>query len=313
METANKKIILPQINWASYDQIIKSIGEQEDHEGNDDDLLFLENLQLLDGDELSKKGEKYFGLRFIKCEANSALGILYEALLGYPPAELIIQMLYGVKSATRDNALTILKSRGFWYYTDETPLTNLLLIMNEVGLIKYSKKFRTVKILYNPYNEDKKVPKDVFIDPIKPYSNIAWLKKILSSCDSYIYWIDKHFQKEALKYIWEIADENKIKEIKILSLDLENNNLNKNAKEEYFRLKKELKDTKNISLTWYIIDSKKIRDTHDRWIICEKNVWNMPNVNAIMSGQRSEINKSNNHSEILKAFNGYFKNAVEVK
>lgn len=307
------RITLPTSDWLHHDKIIKALGEKDPiHDTSDDVMAFLESLGMVSSNALTDSGYKYFEFKFIKSDPVSAKRILFDKLLTYPPAELIVQLLHGVKSATRSNALSILKNHEYWQYSNETPLTYLLLLMNEVELLSYSKKFKTIRVIFNPNELKNEIPHNIFIEPNKPYSNRTWLKKILGDCDKHIYWIDKHFQKEALEIIWEIADGNKINEIKILSLNLGVEHISKQTKDDYLRLKKELFETKKIILLWFEIDSKLIRDAHDRWIICAKNAWNIPNVNAIISGQRSEINKSINRSEVLAAFSNYLKMAKEI-
>jgi hypothetical protein len=57
---------------------------------------------------------------------------------------------------------------------------------------------------------------------------------------------------------------------------------------------------------WRVIDSTKIRDTHDRWIIGDESARNVPNVNAIISGQHSELNLSSQRDEISQLFEAYW-------
>lgn len=310
----NEETILPFHPWAFYDEIIKGLGEDEDLGVDKDNLLFLQNLGFITNPtvpELTKIGLNYFEAKFIKTENKLALEILQNSLSNYPPTQAILQLLWGVKKPTRDNALSILKNRGFWHYEDQSPLTSLLLIMNESGLITYSKRDRTVKILANPTDSTKPLPSNVLIEPNKPYSNIVLLKRVLESCTGFIYWFDKHFQKDGLEIIWEIADANRMKEIKILSLDLGDQNLSKKSRNYYKRLKTELAN-KGINLTWYVIDSKMVKDVHDRWILGEKRGWNVPNINAILSGQSSEIIETGNVDELVSMFKNYLKKAEVI-
>jgi hypothetical protein len=167
-----------------------------------------------------------------------------------------------------------------------------------------------VKILISP--DAPHVPKNVFIDPSRPFSNILWIKRVLAECDGSILWFDKHFQKEAFEWLWAIADANKIKKIHVLSLDLGEANLNTEAKKSYQRFKREMLN-KGIEVLWRVIDSKLLRDTHDRWIMDNKKyLRNVPNVNAISSGQRSEMSKSENYSDVYPAFNNYWSKATDV-
>lgn len=310
----HENIILPHHQWLFYERIIKTLGENEEPKCSHNDLIFLQNLELIttsSSPKLTEHGKSYFENKFIRLNDSKPLRILERSLLVYPPAQAIAQLLWGVKNSKWENALAVLKNRGFWRYINKSPLTNLLLIMNSSGLIVYSKRTKTIRVIKNPVNADAQVPSNIFIEPSKPYSNIVMLKKALSSCTGYIYWLDKHFQKEALEILWEAVDPNRINEISILSLNLGGKNLNSKAKRDYGRLKTEFLN-RGVKLNWYVIDSKLIRDTHDRWILGENLGWNVPNVNSIISGQRSEIMSSSNYKSMAEIFNEYLKNATEL-
>lgn len=309
----NNEYLLPQKTWDTYKKIIKAIAENEETDASDDDINFLKSIYFVDStssNSLTEEGKIYYDNLFIKSELEKSNNQLKKALLQFPPCEVILQLLFGIKNPTRNNVLSILKSRGFWCYIDETPLTNLLLLMNSVGLITYSKKFKTIKILYNPASEELTIPTSIFIDPTTPYGNKIWLKRILSNCKGFIYWLDKHFTSSGLEYLWETADANKIKDIKILSLGLESHITTRILK-EYKDLKKEF-SLRGISLEWLKIDNSLIRDTHDRWILSDGMGWNLPDINTIMSGSRADINKSGSFNEMKIVFLEYLKSAKEI-
>lgn len=297
--------MLPSKNWQVYDDIIKALGEQEETLISDE-LDFLEEIGMITSStspELTDDGDAYFQARFIQNDKTAGIEILKTLLLKYRPVEALVQLLWGVRAASKENALTILKSRGFWDCSGSAPLTHLLVLLNQVGIVTYSRKTGSLKINVNPNLEETKSPPNIFVDPDKPYSNLMWLRRILSDCKGYIYWLDKHFYKEGLEQIWEVADGERINEVKIISLELKDN-LTKNAKKEYKKLQAELAK-RDISLEWYVIDSKDIRDDHDRWIIGDGSLRNVPNVHAILNGQRSELNESSNHDEMIKVFRDY--------
>ncbi len=309
----NDEYLLPQRTWNAYEKITKAIAEDEKPDASNDDINFLRSIHFVDStldNGLTKLGKTYYDNKFIRSELEKANGELKKGLLQFPPCEAILQLLFGVKIPKKDNALSILKSRGFWCYADESPLVNLLLMMNSAGLITYSKKFKTIKVLYNPTLEETKIPSSIFIEPTRPYGNKIWLKRVLLGCKGYIYWLDKHFTSTGLEYLWETADANKIKDIKILSLGL-NEHVTIRAVREYKDLKKELFN-KGMTLEWLKIDNTLIRDTHDRWILSDKMAWNLPDVNTIMSGNRSDINKSGSNKEMEVAFLDYLKHAEEI-
>lgn len=302
---------LPEHPWQRYKDLLKqAIENQEQIIG--DEFEFLRGIGFLRDDldhSATDLGKRYYDATYIKNDDAASTTILAEALLSFAPIEALIQLLHGVKNATRDNALAVLKSRGYWRFDDEKPLTHLLNVLNTAGLVTYSKKHRTLKVLHNPHDPSLAAPSSMFVDPATPYSNIQWLRKILRECNDHIYWLDKHFLKKGLEFIWEVADANKVREIVILSISLREHD--KSTTKEYRKLKDELSQ-KGISLKWMIIDSKLIRDTHDRWILSKDGGWNVPDISTIVSGSRSEIHKSSNLNDVERAFLGYKKLSKEL-
>lgn len=305
---------LLQNNWKIVLTNIKTAGEDGsvncDHDNN---YLFWEGIGIFNPSSpgvLSNAGKAIFEALYIRCDGGEKQ-IMQKLLLSYPPVIAMQQYLWGVANITVSQVLSTLKITGHWSYGVKGTLVHFLDLLNYVGIIKYQKSKQKIEILISP--DVQPLPKNIFINPDRPYSNIVCVKKILGECNEYIYWLDKHFQKEGLEWIWAIADANKIKEVKILSLGLADSNLNATTKKEYKRFKKEL-CLKGIQAEWRIVDSKNIKDTHDRWIIGgKKYLKNVPNVNAISSGQRSEITSSDNHKEVLSAFNAYWANGEEIQ
>lgn len=307
-------IHLPQNNWRKFLPFIRQSGENGYVNPQDlgDDYKFLEGLGIFSRSavgELTQTGRSIFESLFIRCD-NEELELIQNLLLSFPPTIAIQQYLWGVKNIKVDQVLTVLKATGYWFCDSIQPLTHFLDMLNYAGVISYGKKNRVIKILISPDTQD--VPKNVFIDPTRPFSNILWIKKILGECSGSIYWLDKHFQKDAFDWLWAIANAEKIHEIRILSLDLGENNLGKDALNTYKRFKQEMQN-KGISVDWSTIDSTLIRDAHDRWIFDDHGyVRNTPNVNAILSGQRSEISRSDNYELVFESFAKYWEKSNTV-
>jgi hypothetical protein len=312
--TMMEQLLLPQNSWKKLLPYIQSAGERESIGKSElgDDYKFLLDIGIFaeaSDDLLTDTGRAFFEAVFIRCDGSDT-EILQHLLLQYPITVALQQYLWGVKDVKIEQVLTVLKSTGFWSYSSIEPMTHFLDLLNQAGIISYSRKLRQVKILISP--DAPHVPKNVFIDPSRPFSNILWIKRVLAECDGSILWFDKHFQKEAFEWLWAIADANKIKKIHVLSLDLGEANLNTEAKKSYQRFKREMLN-KGIEVLWRVIDSKLLRDTHDRWIMDNKKyLRNVPNVNAISSGQRSEMSKSENYSDVYPAFNNYWSKATDV-
>jgi hypothetical protein len=311
METTT---LLPQNNWKKTLPYIQAAGENGSISQHDlgDDYYFWEELGIFEKSatgELSEIGKAVFESIYIRRDGKETEA-LKHLLLVFPPTIALQQYLWGVPKASVDQALTVLKTTGFWFYDSKEPLTHFLDFLNYAGVITYNKKSREVKILISP--DTPRVPRNVFIDPSRQFSNILWIKRVLGECEGSIHWLDKHFQKEGLEWLWSIADAEKITKIRILSLDMEDANLGSDARKYFKRFKQEM-ENKGIKTSWATIDSKQIRDAHDRWILDEVGyVRNVPNVNAISSGQRSEMNLSNNYDEARKVFEEYWSKATEI-
>ncbi len=306
--------LLPQNNWKKILPCIQAAGERQSvsKATMGDDFQFLLDIGIFqegDDDVLTETGRALFESAFIRRDGKD-IEILQQLLLRYPVTAAIQQYLWGVKDAKIEQVLTVLKATGFWLYSSVEPMTHFLDLLNQAEVISYSKKLRQVRVLISP--DVPYVPKNVFIDPNRPFSNILWIKRILAECKGSILWFDKHFQKEALEWLWAVADANKVTEIKLLSLDLGDANLNSEARKSYKRFKQEML-TKGINVTWSVIDSKLVRDSHDRWILDGSGyLRNVPNVNAISSGQRSEMSASENYGQVLPLFESYWASSQEV-
>ena len=306
----NKIKSLPETPWRKLRSRIKLLGERLPLGKTNGGFRFLNDLEIVDDtNKLTAKGRLLFEEAFIRKNPEREREILLDTLLNHPAAQALQQYLWGMENVSIEQVITTLRTAGFLGTSRTTALTHFLDFLNSIGFLSYNKKKKKVRILLAP--SDVSAPKNIFISPERPFSNIMWTKKMLSECKGFIYWLDKHFQKEALEWLWSVADANKIKEIRILSLNLGESNLNNEAKEVYSRLKKELQH-KKISLLWKTIESTKIRDQHDRWIIGKDSLRNLPNVNAINSGQRSEIISSDNYKEALTAFEEYWKLSEEI-
>jgi hypothetical protein len=308
---------LPKTSWKVFLSYIKRVGENEIPEGTssvDDHFLFLVDIGILstfDSStlELTVVGKSIFESSCIRNE-DDGRDMLQQALLNYPPVTVLQQYLFGVKNISTGQVLTVLKSTGFWENNVASTLTHFLDLLNLAGIIDYAKRSKTLVIKIAPNTET--LPRSIFINPASPFSNIVWIKRVLSECRSFIYWFDKHFQKEALEWLCSIADANNIQEIRILSLDLGEKNLTSATKKSFKRFKEEL-ENRGILVTWATVELTLTRDTHDRWIIgADGYVKNIPNVNAIQSGQRSEVNSSENYRLVLETFNKYWEQSKEI-
>lgn len=149
----------------------------------------------------------------------------------------------------------------------------------------HDKKIKTIfEVIHRPL--DVKL-----LSPGKPFSNKKAVRDIISSCEKYIYWVDKYFSKVGLDWLSESLNTGKVKDIRIL-MSLEK--VDKKFISLYKDLKKELKNNGVKCELRVISDNKLNASIHDRWIISEDLCYNMPSTDTIARGQYSEVKRTVN-------------------
>jgi hypothetical protein len=149
----------------------------------------------------------------------------------------------------------------------------------------HDKKIRTIfEVIHRPL--DVKL-----LSPGKPFSNKKAIRDVISSCERYIYWIDKYFSRAGLDWLSESLNTGKVKGIKIL---MSEEKVDKKFLSSYKDLKKEF-ESDGIKCELRVIFDKKLNaDIHDRWIISENLCYNMPSTDTIARGQYSEVKRTAN-------------------
>lgn len=301
--------MLPNKAWASYEEAIRAIGERRDPPVDprkardwDEAVVLLQAMGLLDEHTgLTSAGQQYFHARFIDADSEAATAaLLHQLLEQYAPAQLIAQTLANRPRVPRSVAETVLRSQGVESVTDRQ-LGSLLALLHTAGIIEYSKQQGSFRVLATPLLRPD-LPSSIFISKETPWSNRRWLHRLIAEADDHLYWLDKHWLPAGLDVLGEAADGERLNAIKILSLEL-SDSVTRSATRAYRELGREMQ-SRGIAFEWRFIDSKKLRDTHDRWIISRGSAWNIPNLNAILSGQHSELVRTANGPELRSVFEG---------
>lgn len=301
--------MLPDRGWQSYEDALRRVGERRKPERGEEALLaFLVVIGLLRPDRatLSEAGQAYFNARFIAGDGAAVDAALHGCVMDYPPATAVAQLLAGVPGADRARVETVLRSQGFGGVTDRS-VGSLLKLMHRARVVEYNTRTSAVRVLDSPATADA-APMSVFVSPATPYGNKVWLRRVLAECRGSIDWLDKHFMPVAFEPLWEAVDGARVSRVRILSLRL-NDHEGKRTIKQYRDLRAELAG-RSVDLSWRVIDSTRIRDTHDRWVIGADTARNVPNVNAIYTGQHSEMHASPQRVELSGLFDGYWAQAV---
>lgn len=299
--------MLPERGWPSYEEALRRVGERRSAVKGDEPLLaFLVVLGLVRPDRttLSESGQAYFKARFITGDGEAADAVLHGCVIDHPPATAVAQLLAGVPGADRARVETVLRSQGFEGVSDRA-VGSLLKLMDRAGVVEYNVRTAAVRVLDSPVTADADaVPTSVYVSPATPYGNKIWLRRVLAECRGSIDWLDKHFMPVAFEPLWEAVDGTRVSSVRILSLRLKDHEGKRTIK-QYRDLRAELAG-RSVDLSWRVIDSTKIRDTHDRWVIGAETARNVPNVNAIYTGQHSEMHVSPQREDLSGLFEAYW-------
>lgn len=291
---------LPGKVWSKYEADLRSLGEHRG--GVDTSDGFLESLDLVDKQgQLTARGKELFTALFIAPNPVTAADAMRSALLQNTETLAICQALYGVPNVGKQNAESVLRAQHLSEGLTDRSLGTLLTILSLFGVISY--KRGQIEILEPPISEGV-VPASVFISRDTPFSNTLWLTRVLRECSGHIYWFDKHFQPGGLEIIADAADGNRVSDIRVLSLKLDDNSSSKTRK-KYQALQRELQG-KGIAFEWRFIDSTLVRSVHDRWIIGDATARNVPDVGTVLSGNYSEIAKSEHADRLNLEFEQYW-------
>lgn len=155
-------------------------------------------------------------------------------------------------------------------------------------------------------NEDSNI--DGLIQPRHPFSNEMLMKTTIEKCKVHIYWIDRYFSAEGLKFLNDYMDKTTIKELKILSSipflssvpNLRESEIRKFTKlRELFKdFKKEMKDIYNITCEFKVMQPSLRKEIHDRWILTDAGInFNIPSPDILSRGQSSNIRRTQDAPE----------------
>ncbi|MFN2641340.1 MAG: hypothetical protein ABR548_05510 [Actinomycetota bacterium] len=163
----------------------------------------------------------------------------------------------------------------------------LLELLNEVGIVAYSRKHQTVRITAPIPEPDAANPTIRVVEPTRPFSNIKHLREILRAAREYVWWCDPQFSKRGLEPLADEADAAHITEIRILSGPA---NATADATSDFKRFKAEMA-TAGITAEWRVVPKDKMT-WHDRFIVSKNETWNVPPINTLYKGDYSEAGRS---------------------
>jgi len=302
---------IEKITWSKCEGIFIKITEHryfEDKNRNQLELNFLRKIGFLDQRfNASEIGLQYYTEKFIKNDKKRANIILSNILKNYKPVIVLCELLWGCKNLTKENLHRALLTYNLTYSkTSIEDITGFVMLLNQTGILSYSKKMNRIVINYNPISE-KPERKEKIIAPSTPFTNIKHLRDIIRNSKEYLWWIDKHFGRKGLEPLIEELDGNKVKTINILLSINSSDNFEK-LHTDFKRFKTELKNKGIDSSCRIIVDKDLINKIHGRWIISKSSCYKVPPLNSIFQGQFDELVKIDTKPN----FHDWWKNSLDL-
>lgn len=162
----------------------------------------------------------------------------------------------------------------------------MLSVLNTMGVVSYSVKLQTVRIVAPIPDKDDPAPALRVVEPDRPYSNVRHLRETLRACREFIWWADPHFERRGFEPLNDEADATKINSIRILS----GTRPSAGDLKDYERFKEEMAAL-GIAVEYRIV-SLPDREWHDRYIVTSGDAWNVPPLGAVAKGSYSEFSKT---------------------
>ena len=255
---------------------------------------FFKRSELVDDNckKLTEEGKELFNIRYVYDDLKEYEERIADILIINPVVVLICQSFWGRGKIRIEQLLYLLASNDVCtrkiLYSD---VVSLLVLLNHYNIVAYDKRNKSFSV--KRIKESDVLTAQYYIVPNTPFSNKFNLKKIIQGCEGHLFWIDKHFRKEGLDFIFDGSLNSKITAITIISGC---DNVTQSAKSSFFDLKTELLEM-GISCEWRVIRDKSFM-FHDRWLLSDNLCYNIPPILAIIRGQRSELLKTKQFPDI---------------
>ena len=142
------------------------------------------------------------------------------------------------------------------------------------------------------------------IEPDKPYRNRQNLMKVLSQCEGFIWWLDKHFTAEGLDFLHYFLERwqrrRPLNEIKIISSSrLSPRNIS-NLRAGFTDLVQEAAGYGIICEGRLLTDAQEIRRLHDRYIISDNVAFNVLPTVSLVQGQTGSLTFEENPPDFMR-------------
>ena len=126
------------------------------------------------------------------------------------------------------------------------------------------------------------------LSPKTPFTNEMNIREIVRQSDSYVHWFDKYFTRKGLEFLADEIDPDEVDEIKILTGTAQTDH---SLRGDFEKFKEEMEE-KDVEAGMRVLSGDTAHEIHDRWLIAENQVYNIPSINTIGRNQYAEITEA---------------------
>lgn len=275
------------MNGASHAQLLAALSAVAQGEApTPDAAAAAESLGLLGNGELSADGRRLVEEGLLRDQPEVTRQLFAAALVEHPVSRAFLEGSWG-EELSRDRAEKVLRyafppSRA-WKQVD---FTRLFDAMNYAGLISYSRKASQIRVRGGQPSVSAPATSSP-IAPSTPYRNKRLLAAIVAGAKDRLYWFDAHFTRQGIVFIYQEATLETVRTIHILSCG--RSELTPASLDDYRRIRDEL-GLRDVAIEWRtLVDRDDFSDKHDRWLLADNQLWNVPPFTAVMTGKWGTI------------------------
>ena len=120
------------------------------------------------------------------------------------------------------------------------------------------------------------------LKPSTPFGNRVAMRNLLRSCSGRIWWLERHMPKLVLEVLQDGVNAQRVSEIRLLSGPA---GITRGCKSDFQAFVTEW-NPKGVNAEWRILDEETSRQLHDRYIVTDGEVYNVPPVNSVFQASQ---------------------------
>jgi len=244
---------------------------------------------------LTPTGKALYTALFVTANYEAAQEIAWSVADNDPVISRVVRVFAGQQKVRLQQLKDFLRLDAV-ADASETSLHTLLQLLEGLGIVELDQRWWTFGIRQPPPRllPESSTNKAYLLGPTTPFSNHQHIKDLLTGLSGSVYWMDKHFRKEALAWIVESMDGTRTPNITIISGP---DNIDRSAQDDFKKAQKEL-SYRGATLDWKVIPKTHAHRLHDRWIWDDAQSFNVPPVASMMAHQIAEINPTTNRPQV---------------